>query len=94
MMFSCMIDAKEDRDVATSDITWDFLKKDDSSVITHLKFDGTMAELLVNIDPYLYKKYTTIYEKGNKIMYAKCLKTLYGTLDAALIFWVKLSTNI
>ena len=76
-MFSCIIDTKEDRDVETSNIPAFLLKTDDSSGITNLKFDGMMAELLVHIDPNLYRKYITIYEKGRKIMYAEFMKALY-----------------
>ena len=81
-----MIDVKEDRDVATSDITGAFLQTDETSGNTNLKFDGMMAESLAHIDPDLYRKYITTVEKGRKIIYAECLKALYGTLDAALLF--------
>ena len=89
-----MIYAKEDRDVAIADITGDFLWIDDTSGSTYLKFDGIMAELLARIDPDLYIKYITTYEKGHKIVYAKFLKAPYGTLDTSLILWVKLSTDM
>ena len=93
-MFSCMSYAKEDRDVATEDIPVDLLKTDDTIGITHLKFDGMMAELLSRIDTDLCRNYTTTDEKGCNVMYAECLKALYVTLDAALLFWLKLSTNL
>ena len=80
--------------MATADITGDFLWIDDTSGSTYLKFDGIMAELLARIDPDIYIKYIATDEKGRKIMYAECLKALYGTLDAALLFWVKLSTGL
>ena len=69
-MCSCMIDVKEDRDVATAYITGAFLQTDDTSGNTHLKFDGMMAESLAHIDPDLYRKYITTVDKGCKIMYA------------------------
>ena len=80
--------------MATEYIPGDFLQTDDTSGSTHLKFDGMMAELLDCIDPYLYIKYTNTDEKGRKIMHAECLKALYVTLDAAMLFWVKLSNDI
>ena len=89
-----MIDAKEDRDEETAEIPGALFQTDDTSGSTHLKFDEIMAELLYCIDTYIYRNYITTYYKGRKIMYAECLKALYGTLDAALIFWVKLSTDI
>ena len=45
------------------------------------------------IDLYLYRNYITADEKGYKIMYYKFLKAIYGTLDSALLFWVKVSTD-
>ena len=93
-MFSCMIDAKDDRYVATADITGYFLQTYDTIGSINLKLDGTMSELLARIDPDIYRNYIITDDKGHKIMYAECLKSLYGTLDAALLFWLKLSTNI
>ena len=89
-----MIDSKEDMEVTTADIPGDFTQTDDTSASTHLKFDGMMAKLLARIDTYLYRKYITTYEKDCKIIYAECLKALYGTLDATLPFLVKLSTDL
>ena len=80
--------------MTTADIPGDFTQTDDTSASTHLKFDGMMAKLLARIDTYLYRKYITTYEKDCKIIYAECLKALYGKLGAALLFWVKLSTDI
>ena len=53
-----------------------------------------MAALLAHIDPDIYRKYITKDEKGCRIMYAEFMKALYGTLDAVLLFWVKLSTDM
>ena len=80
--------------MATLEIPGDLLHTDDTSVSTHLKFNGIMVELLARIDTDLYRNYTTTYEKVFKIIYAECLKALYGKLGAALLFWVKLSTDI
>ena len=76
-MFPCIIDAKEDRDAETSDIQGAFLQIDDISGNTNVKFYGMIAELLACIDPDLYRKYITTYEKGRKIIYSGCLKALY-----------------
>ena len=55
---------------------------------------GMMAALSAHIDPYIYRNYITKDEKGCRIMYAEFMKALYGTLDAVLLFWVKLSTDM
>ena len=49
---------------------------------------------MARIDPDIYIKYITTYDKGHNIMYAECLKDLYGTLDTALIFWVELINDL
>ena len=94
LILSCMIDAKEERDTATADIPGAFLQTDDLSGETHLRLDEVMTELLAKIDPDLYNKYIQTDSKGKKFMYAECLKAIYGTLNAALLFWLKLSKDL
>jgi hypothetical protein len=55
-MLSCLIDAKEHRDVATVDIPGAFMQADMEDLV-HMKLEGKMAELLVKLDPKLYQKY-------------------------------------
>ena len=58
VMISCTIDAVEERDVATCDVPGAFMQTDqpeDEEV--HMKMRGSMAELMVKLDPKLYKKY-------------------------------------
>jgi hypothetical protein len=58
-----------------------------------MKLEGTMAELLVLLDPELYKKY--VQTRNNKmVLYVKLKKALYGTLQAALLFWKLLSQEL
>ena len=78
VMLSCMIDAKEWRDVATADIPGAFMQTDMEDTI-HMMLEGKMAELLVKIDPKLYQKYLLV-KNGKPIMYVQLKKALYGTL--------------
>jgi hypothetical protein len=94
LILSCMIDAKEGRDTATADIPSAFLQTDNLSGDTHLRFDEIMTELLVKIDPELYSKHIQTDSKGKKLLYAERLKAIYGTLNAALLFWLKLSKDL
>ena len=55
-MISCVIDAKERQDVATVEIPGAFMQADIDEVV-HMKFKGTMAELLVKLDPNKYEKF-------------------------------------
>ena len=77
------------RQVMSCDIPGAFLHSDIDEIV-HIKFEGEIAELLVKVDPELYTKYVEI-EKGKKVIYAKLQKALYGTLQAALLFWKDLS---
>ena len=56
LVFSCMIDTKEDMGVATADILGPFLHTDDTSGSTSLNLDGMMAGLLACIYPDIYRK--------------------------------------
>jgi hypothetical protein len=93
VMLSCTIDAKERRDVATTvDIPGAFMQTDMEDTV-HMVLEGTMAELLVKLDPKLYRKYIQI-KKGKPIMYVQLKKALYGTLQASLLFWKDLSGKL
>jgi hypothetical protein len=85
VMLSATIDALEGRDVATVDIPGAFMQADIDEVV-HVKFEGEMAEMLVKLDPKLYRKYVK-NENGKSVLYVELLKALYGTLKAALLFW-------
>jgi hypothetical protein len=55
-MLSCVIDAKEERDMATVDIPGAFMQADMDKLV-HMRLECTMSELLVRLDPKLYRKY-------------------------------------
>jgi hypothetical protein len=56
VMPSCLIDAKEHRYVTTVDIPGAFMQANMEDLV-HMKLEGKMAELLVNLDPELYRKH-------------------------------------
>ena len=92
VMLSCVIDAMERRDVATVDIPGAFMQADMEDIV-HMKLEGKMAELLVRIDPQLYRKHIQL-ERGKQVLYVELKKALYGTLKAALLFWKRLSSQL
>jgi hypothetical protein len=92
VMLSCTIDAKERRDVATVDIPGGFMQTDMEDTV-HMVLEGTMAELLVKLDPKLYRKDIQV-KKGKPVMYVQLKKALYGTLQASLLFWKDLSGKL
>eukprot|EP00957_Ditylum_brightwellii_P015608 1177306-Ditylum_brightwellii.AAC.1 len=55
--------------------------------VVHLKLQGRMAKLLVLTAPQNYKQYISIDKKGNKVLYVKLQKALYGCLRSALLFY-------
>lgn len=59
VMLSSVIDAMEGRDVATVDIPGAFLQADMEDTV-HMKLEGKMAELLVKIDPKMYREYVEV----------------------------------
>ena len=50
-----------------------------------------MVTLLEEIEPEYYKDFIYTYQRRIKCMYAESKKAVYGTLEASLIFWGKLS---
>ena len=92
VLLSCVIDAKERRDVATVDIPGAFMQGDQDETV-HMRPEGTLAELLTKCDPKLYRKYV-VTENNRPVLYVELMKALYGTLCAALIFWRKLTSKL
>jgi hypothetical protein len=85
VMLSAVIDAMEGRDVATVDIPGAFMQANIDEV-AHVKFEGEMAEMLVELDPQLHRKHVKD-ENGKTVLYVELLKAPCGTLKAALLFW-------
>ena len=92
VLLSCVIDAKERRDVATVDIPGAFMQGDQDETV-HMRLEGTLAELLTKCDPKLYRQYV-VTENNKPVLYVELVKALYGTLRAALIFWRKLTSKL
>ena len=91
LFLMCLIIAKERRYVLTLDIPGAFMQSDIDEEL-HVKLEGEIADLLVRRDPS-YKEYIT-KEKGKTVIYAQLEKALYGTLQAAALFWKDLTKFI
>jgi hypothetical protein len=65
-MLSCLIDAKENRDVTSVDIPGAFMQADMEDLV-HMKLEGKMAELLVKVDQKLYQKYVQTHN-GKQVL--------------------------
>jgi len=90
VFLTLVIDAYEDCYVVTVDIPGTFMHADMDEIV-YMKLEGVMAELLVRVHPEKYGPYMTV-EHGRKVIYVQLLKALYGTLQAALLFWQNLSS--
>jgi Reverse transcriptase (RNA-dependent DNA polymerase) len=58
----------------------------------HILFEGEgeLVDLLIQVEPS-FQEYVT-YNWGKKTLYASLNKALYGTVQASLLFWQRLST--
>ena len=92
VFITAVIDALEGRDVAVVDVPGAFMQADMDEEV-YVRFTGKMVELLLEIDRDMYQECVTM-ERGEKVMYVKLLKALYGTLRAARLFWEKLSAKL
>ena len=89
-----MIDAIEGREVATADIPGDFLHTYFGKGDIHIKLEGAMVALLEEIDQEYYKYLIYTDKIGRKCMYSEAKEAIYGTLEASLLFWGKLSKSL
>ena len=89
LFLSSVIDAKEERSVVTLDIPGAFMQADMDEVL-YMKLEGPLAHLLTKVDPEQYSQFMAT-ERGKQVIYVKLKKALYGTLQAALLFWKDLS---
>ena len=90
-MLSSMIEKMEGKEVATANIPGALLQTDYYKGYIHIKLEGVMVTLLDEIDPDYYEYFIYTDKRGRKCMYAESKKSIYGTLEASLLFWVKLS---
>jgi len=93
MMLLCAIDAKENRYIVVSDIPGAFLHADIEDNM-HMLLEGTVAELIIKLDPTIYRKHIWCNKHGKPMLYVQLKKALYGTLQAALLFWKLLSETL
>ena len=89
LFLSCVIDAKERRDVMTCDIPGAFVQANMDEVL-YMRLEGPLAKLLTKVDASLYSKFVCV-ENGKEVIYVQLKKALYGTLQAALLFWEDLT---
>jgi len=92
LLISATMDAYERRDTATVDIPGAFMQADMVGYL-HVKLEGRLAELSTMLNPKSYDEYLYI-NNGKPTMYVKLKKVLYGTLQAAMLFWKDLTKTL
>ena len=78
VFLTTVINALEGQDVAIIDVPRAFMQANMDELM-HVRFTGTMVDLLLEVDPSMYKPYV-IYEGKERVMYVELLKALYGTI--------------
>jgi hypothetical protein len=88
VFFNAFIDAHEGRHVVTIDIKGAFLKaKVPDNLELMVKMTGELAQIMCEIDSSL-----KVNDEG--ILYLKCVKALYGHIEAAQLFYDDLNEKI
>ena len=93
-LVTCMLDAREKRSVITFDVPGAFLQPEmpkmknikgkDGKVLMKIMGD-TFVEIMCEINPE-YKDCIVI-EKGQKVLYVEVLRSIYGCIEAALLWY-------
>jgi hypothetical protein len=78
--------------VATSDVHGAFMQSKMKGKVV-MKLEGLMAEIILKINPKKYTKYV-VQENGKDVIYVILNRALYDTLQAALLFWQNLSSQL
>jgi hypothetical protein len=91
VILSCIIDAKEGRDVVVVDIPNAFVQTrvENESNIAFIKICGVLVDILVEIAPDVYKSYVSRYKKGMNQLLIQFQNALYGTMVASTFCYRK-----
>jgi hypothetical protein len=72
LMISCVIDAKERRDVATVDIPGAFMHVDMDEIV-HMRLEDTMVDLVMRLSPETYSQFV-VKENNKNVLYVQLKK--------------------
>ena len=87
------IGAYEKRHTVTTDLPGAFLHTvTDEKVIMVLR--GELCDLMVKVNPKLYRKFVMHDKKGEPTLYVELYKSLYGLMRLALLFYMKLKGEL
>ena len=91
VIFTCIIEAEEDRDVATIDIPNAFIQTrvHNPKDRVFIRIKGILVDMLLKIAPEVYQEYVTLDKRGNKQLICECMNAIYGTMVASLLYYGK-----
>jgi hypothetical protein len=91
VLWSCIIDAEEGRDIAVVDIPNACVQTrvENEKDMAFIKICGVLVDILVEIAPDVYKPYVSKDKKGMKQLLVQCQNALYGTMVASLLYYRK-----
>ena len=87
-----VIEAKQGRDVMINDVPNDFVKRpvpqDEGDEIIIMEIQVSMVDIICEISPGIYKPCVRFDKRsGEKILYVRILKALYGMIIASLLYY-------
>ena len=93
VIITSTIEAHQGRAVAVADLPNAFLNAFNNEQ-TLILLKGKLAELMVQINPKLYRKYIITSVKGEPMLYVRLSKALCRLLQSALLFYRKLRSEL
>jgi hypothetical protein len=91
LMLSIIVDAYENRDVATADIAGAYLKAYMKDFVM-MKFSGETVRILCEMNPK--HKPFVVMENGKEVLYVRLIKALYGCVKSALLWYELFSSTL
>ena len=90
------MDSLDDRKIITVDIPGAFLQGEwpQDEHPGYIMFEGIMVEMICEIDPSYHKNVRWSKDCKKKFLYGRLVKSVYGTLLGAIIFYNKLSKHL
>ena len=90
-MLLSIIDAEENRDVATVDIPNAFIQTrvEDEKDQCVIRLHGVLVDILKDIAPGIYTLFVTKNRNSVKSLLVQCLNAIYGVMIASLLFYKK-----
>jgi hypothetical protein len=89
VLMSCIIDAKEERDVAVVDTPNAFVQTrvENEKDMAFIKIRGILVDILVEIAPDVYKSYILKGKKGTQQLLVQCQNVFYVLMVASLLYY-------